>query len=236
MKRCGQTHGRDLQYTGTAQHNSRIHQVRCFYDEKDGTRPAPEVGEEQEGEGRIMDAFNKSIAYISNKFPDAKDGLARPVEAGEHHQLLKLPGGGFGRANFSGPGTNLKKRLRPPKAQARSGVDRVAENHDMDYYLGRTENDIRTADRKMIRNLAKVKDSRFNIGPAYAGISSKMKLEDYGLMKKDKFISTDPRDPMTTKRARRRQRQLAQEGLGLTPSEMLLKSLNKKKKKKKRRY
>ena len=55
-------------------------------------------------------------------------------------------------------------------------------------------------------------------------------------MKKDKFISTDPRDPMTTKRARRRQRQLAQEGLGLTPSEMLLKSLNKKKKKKKRRY
>ena len=66
MKRCGQTHGRDLQYTGTAQHNSRIHQVRCFYDEKDGTRPAPEVGEEQEGEGRIMDAFNKSIAYISS--------------------------------------------------------------------------------------------------------------------------------------------------------------------------
>ena len=73
MKRCGQTHGRDLQYTGTAQHNSRIHQVRCFYDEKDGTRPAPEVGEEQEGEGRIMDAFNKSIAYISNKFPGIID-------------------------------------------------------------------------------------------------------------------------------------------------------------------
>ncbi len=230
MIRCSQNHGRDLPYTGSAQHNTRIHQVRCFYQVADPTRPPPEHGE-QEGEGILSNIS----ATISNAFPSNKDGLARPVEPGEHHQLLKLPKGGWGRANYSGPGTNLKKRLKPPQAQPRSHVDRIAMKHDVDYLTARTEQDIRRADQRMLRNLERSHDSKFNVIPAKMGIASKVKLEDAGLMKKDKFISDEPADPLTMKRGKRVQRALAQEGLGLTPSELLVRSLKKKKKGKKKK-
>lgn len=230
IQRCNQQHGRDLSYTGSAQHNNRIHQVRCFYQEVDSTRPPPEHGE-QGGEGLLSDI----AAKVSNAFPSNKDGLARNVESGEHHQLLKLPKGGWGRANYSGPGTNLQRRLKPPHAQPRSHVDRIAMKHDVDYLTAKTEKDIRQADQRMVRNLDRSRDSKYNVIPARLGIASKIKLEDAGLMKKDKFISDTPPDPTTLKRGKRVQRALAQEGLGLTPSQLLLRSLKKKKKKKKRR-
>ena len=236
MRRCYQSHGRDLNYTDTANHNSRAKMVACFYNEQDGNKPALEVGEPQEGEG-LMSTFNRGLAAISNKMPSNKDGLARPVEPGEHHQILKLPGGGYGRSNYSGPGSNLRVRLKPPRAMARSGVDLVAEKHDVDYYLGNNPKDFRRADVAFLKNIRKVKDSRFNKIPAAAGIGAKIAGEETGIISKTAFISDDPRDPLTTKRARRRQKQLAQQGLGCeeSPADMLLKSLKKKKKRRKRR-
>lgn len=237
MRRCYQSHGRDLNYTDTANHNSRAKMVACFYDEQDGDKPAPEVGEPQEGEG-IMSAFNKGLAKISNAFPSNKDGLARRIYPGEHHAILKLPGGGVGRANYCGPGSRLDIRMKPPKAVPRTPADKVCEKHDLDYLFSKDEKSVRRADSRMIRNLSRIKDSRLNIMPSKKIIQAKMKAEDFGLLSKTKFISDEPVDGLTLKRAKRRQRQLTQQGFGCeeSPAEMLLKSLKKKKKRRKRRY
>ena len=249
MRRCYISRGRDLSYTDSARHNTRERMVECFYNQEDGTRPPLEVGEPQEGEGLIT-AFNRGIANLSNAFPSNKDGLARPIQPGENHAVLKLPGGGVGRANFCGPGTRLDVRLKPPKAVARTPVDKVCEKHDLDYLVAQSSSDVRRADSRMIRNLSRVRDSRLNILPSKKAIQAKMKAEDYGLLSKTKFISGDPVGPVTLKRAKRRQRQLAQQGLGFwagqewmenqprpvfgcdeSPSELLLRSLKRKKKK-----
>ena len=232
MRRCHIQHGRDLNYTDTRNHNSRTHMVKCFFDEMDSTRPPTEVGEpaDQEGEG-IKDAFNRGLAYLSNKFPSNSDGLARPVMPGEHHAILKLKSG-VGRANFCGPGTRLDVRLKPPKAVPRTEVDKICEKHDIDYLFSKNSSDVRRADQKMIRNLDKAKDARINVLTSKLPIQAKMKAEDYGVLSKTKFISDKPVDSATLSRARRRRKELEQEGLGeMSPAEMLLKSLKKKKRK-----
>lgn len=235
MRRCYQAHGRDLNYTGSARHNSRKRMVDCFFGDEDSTRPAPEVGEPQEGEG-VIDAFNRGMARLSNAFPSNKDGLARPLQPGEHHAIMKLPGGGVGRANYCGPGSRLDIRLKPPKAVPRTPVDKICEKHDIDYLFSKTPADVRRSDVKMIKNLSRVKDSRLNIYPSKLGIQAKMKAENFGLLSKTQFISDKPVDVMTLKRARRRQKQLQQQGLGnLSPAEMLLKSLKIKRKRRKRK-
>ncbi len=227
MRRCHITHGRDLNYTDTRSHNTRQKMVSCFFDEMDSTRPAPQVGEpvvEQAGEG-LLDVFNKGLARLSNAFPSNKDGLARPLQPGEHHAILKLKSG-VGRANYCGPGSRLDTRLRPPKAVPRTEVDKVCEKHDIDYLFSKNSSDVRRADQKMIRNLSKAKDARINVLTSKLPIQAKMKAEDYSLLSKTKFISDKPVDSATLRRARRRQKELEQEGLGkLTPAEMLLKSL-----------
>ena len=87
----------------------------------------------------------------------------------------------------------LTAHSRPPQAdlpRRKQGrhVDRIAMKHDVDYLTARTEQDIRRADQRMLRNLGRSRDSKFNVIPAKMGIASKVKLEDAGLMKKDKFI------------------------------------------------
>ena len=148
---------------------------------------------EQKGSG-FRSRLSQILADVSNKFPDS-DKNARPISPGEHHQLLKLRNNRFGRANYSGPGTRVAKRVRrgdPPRTE----VDKVAQAHDIRYALSRgenTEQSVREADTKMIDKLNEIQknktDSRFNIIPAKLAISAKIKAEDFGVLSRKKFIS-----------------------------------------------
>lgn len=140
-------------------------------------------------------AVERIAADVSNVFPDS-DLNARPIYPGEHHQLLKLPNKKFGRANYSGPGTRIVKRLErgdPPRTE----VDQVAQAHDIRYSLASGTDDVRKADNKMLRSLERLKreklDKSFNILPAMAGISGKVAAENFGLLGREAFIDTSSR-------------------------------------------
>ncbi len=138
-------------------------------------------------------AVERVAADVSNIFPDS-DENARPIFPGEHHQLFKLPNKKFGRANYSGPGTRIIKRLKrgdPPRVP----VDQVAQAHDIRYGLAEGGDDVRKADQKMLRSLERLKrektDSKFNIDPAMLGIRGKVAAEDFGMLSREAFISKD---------------------------------------------
>lgn len=179
--------------------------------------------------------LSQALAYVSNKFPDS-DINARPVDPGEHHQILKLKSGKYGRANYSGPGTNIIKRTKrndPP----RTPVDEVAQAHDLRYSLSTNTDDVRVADRKMLSSLDRLQntrgDSKINIYPAKAGIRTKVLAEDFNLLSKSKFI--DPERPSLSdqKILQAKLDQLEMKGLGI-PGQKLLKKYQRKVKNKKK--
>ena len=144
--------------------------------------------------------------------PNARSGFP-----GEKHQILKLPSGQLGVANYSGPQTSVVKRIRrkdPPRTQ----TDKVAQAHDLRYMLNK---DVRQADIKMVNKLSEIQrentDSRFNTIPAKTAIQAKMKLEDLGLLSASAFneinkLSTDDRELLKDKLD-----ELEQEGYGKGP-------------------
>ena len=259
ISRCGVSVNRDINLTRDYSDWPRWKQMNCqiegranyqYYDTKqEEQKSAPAVLDEMEiieekenlqGSGFFSSKLSKIMADVSNKFPDS-DANARPIFPGEHHQLLKLRNKRFGRANFSGPGTRIAKRVQrgdPP----RSEVDKIAQAHDIRYALARGVNvelKVREADTKMINKLNEAQkkgtDSKFNILPAKAGIKLKMKAEDYGIMSKKKFIcDTDP-SPSDQRILQSKLNELEQEGYGNDiPGQKLLKKYQRKVKNKKK--
>ncbi len=89
------------------------------------------------------------IDSIANKVLSNKHNIALP---GKRHQIIYLPDGTLNSARYSGPGTNLKLRIKRGD-QPVSSVDKSAEGHDLRYATASTDADIRTADNKMIQVL-----------------------------------------------------------------------------------
>lgn len=199
--------------------------------------------------GGWKDTIYSGLAKVSNAFPDA-DENARPIYPGELHAIGTCKGKPC-RSNFTGPGTQVAKRLRreprgtehpwmagdPP----RNYTDIVSRRHDMEYGLAETPTQIRAADKRMLASLKKARsqklDSRLNTGPAYAGIASKVAAEDFGLLSKGAFIDDERPSEADKALFETELSKMSQHGYG-RPGEKLLKHLSKhvlKSKKKKRR-
>ncbi len=138
-------------------------------------------------------------AKVSNLFPDS-DENAREIFPGEYHAIVKLPNGKYGRANYSGAGTHIVKRLKrlggdPPRVMS----DKVSQAHDIRYALAqqalKPTDAVRDADEKYVDKMRQLGreglDSSVNIQPAMRTIQAKMKAEDWSLMSRDKFIDTN---------------------------------------------
>jgi hypothetical protein len=97
---------------------------------------------------------------------------------------------GFRFGKFIGPGTDVYGRLRK-NIKPVSKTDETAKLHDIMFSLAETPNDVRTADLRMIRNLNRIQknkeDYKFNIYMGKLPIKAKMKLEDWGVIKKGSF-------------------------------------------------
>ncbi len=160
--------------------------------------------EEQKGTGvidfvsRATKKFKRGAetlaAAVSNAFPDA-DKNARPIYPGEHHAIGRLPGGKYARMSYTGPGTQIVKRLKrgdPPRVMS----DKVSKAHDIRYSLANDEDDVRSADQKMVRKLKQLQrdnlDNIVNIQPAMKGIQGKMALENFSLLDRNKFVDYKP--------------------------------------------
>ena len=99
---------------------------------------------------------------------------------GEKHMIIYLPDGTYSPAIYAGPGTQLLTRLKRGDKPL-SYVDTVSQAHDIRYGLAQTEADVRTADNKMVQQIAQGrrtgKDSNFNLNQADL-IKAKILLED----------------------------------------------------------
>lgn len=123
-----------------------------------------------------------------------------PPPTKETHGILWVPGRGFERANYMGPGTNITTRLRKG-IEGKTPVDEVSRLHDIEYTLAsslaRNEKEHaqfgRQADERMIRNGWKAykegKESLFNTVEGVGLIKAKTLLEDWGILSKTKFLS-----------------------------------------------
>jgi len=119
---------------------------------------------------------------------------------GENHGVLWVPGKGFERASYMGPGTNIFARLRRGD-KGKTPIDEISKLHDIDYTLAsgtsQTEEEQarkgREADDRMIKNgwnaYRSGKESLFNLTEGAGLIKAKTWLEDWGLLSKTKFLS-----------------------------------------------
>ena len=111
------------------------------------------------------------------------------LNEGEVHAVLYTKDG-FRGSSFTGPHTRVIENLKNDKKPI-SEVDRISKYHDIRYMLSETPEDIREADKHMIRRLKKSYDDgsdyRYNIAMGYIPIKAKMKAEDLGLMPKGSF-------------------------------------------------
>ena len=110
----------------------------------------------------------------------------RPGFPGEHHAILQVPEGWFGRANFMGPGTALYQRLErgdPPRTDS----DRASRAHDIRYALASTPAEVATADHRLVEVLQKIRargsDTWYNTTLGEVPIRAKIFAESHGLLK-----------------------------------------------------
>ena len=106
------------------------------------------------------------IDIIANRVLSTKHNIALP---NEKHQIIYLSDGTYNSARYSGPGTSLSTRIKRGDVPL-SYVDKTAQAHDLRYGLANNNQDIRTADVRMVQSLTKARanklDSNFNINQA----------------------------------------------------------------------
>lgn len=171
----------------------------------------------------------KNLIALHDKYPNKTR-----LNPGEKHAPLNFGKGRIGWANYMGPGTKLLKRLNRGD-KPRSFADKVSQRHDIDYSLSRDASDIRKADSRMLKSLARGKrenlDTKWNLNIGTAGIGTKKLLEDVDLLRKDAFLGR----PMNQKILRDKRAELEMQGFG--PGDVLkakiIKALRRAKNKKK---
>ncbi len=148
-------------------------------------------------------AKSKPRQVISNVRPTQKTKKTSEPKLfqGEHHGLLWVPGKGFERANFMGPGTQIIPRLQRGD-KGKTAIDQISRLHDIDYALASNSGAsveeqgrmVREADDRMIRtgwNAYKAgKENLFNLAEGAGLIKAKTLLEDWGILSKTKFLSS----------------------------------------------
>ena len=99
---------------------------------------------------------------------------------------------GFRFGKFIGPGTDVFGGIKT-KAVPVSGTDKTAKLHDINYTLSQNVGDVRAADLRMIKKLEQLQrdksDYKFNTYMGSLPIKTKMKLEDWGIIRKGAFSS-----------------------------------------------
>lgn len=154
-----------------------------------------EKGEPRGRRKRVADEPKKEVSR-------KKETKTKPLGSGsssENHGILWVPGKGFERANYMGPGTDLFGRLER-KDQGKTAIDQISKLHDIDYTLAsglardeKEQGDLgRAADERMIRNGWKAfkegKENAFNFVEGAGLIKAKNFLEDWGIISKTKFL------------------------------------------------
>jgi len=145
----------------------------------------------------ISEARKKAL---TRKRVRAKGQKEPKLFEGENHGVLWVPGKGFERANYMGPGTNVFARLQR-KDTGKTPIDEISKLHDIDYTLAsgtsQTEQEqitkMREADNRMIANGWKAyksgKENLFNLTEGAGLIKAKTWLEDWGLLPSTQFLS-----------------------------------------------
>jgi hypothetical protein len=156
--------------------------------------------------------LNKGISKTLNAIPDS-DSNARPGFPGERHAILKLKNGLPGIANYMGPGTHITERIErgdPPRTLS----DKTAQAHDLRYQSAKVPNDIRDADRTMLKALKRIKknnsDSLTNILQGDRLIRLKMALLPKQAFGDLKNAAARKMTPLMTQKLK----QLTQQGFG----------------------
>ena len=164
-----------------------------------------------------------------NLLPD-RDETAAPGFVGERHQILFKDGKLTQPmiANYSGPFTKTMKRLKRGD-KGRTGVDKAAKRHDIDYLLAKNAQNITSADMRFLKKLDSLEksggDSKLNIIPARAGIKTKQWLENKRLLSRDKFGKlTGITDEEDLKFVQKQLEDLQLQGFGLPGARLKIKS------------
>jgi hypothetical protein len=151
-----------------------------------------EVGSNINAVSEIMDGnvsqknIDQIVSSVIDIFKFGKALAEPPRFQGEKHGVLRLSDGSYKKAAFMGPSTNVVERLRLGGDFARplTEVDKISFRHDLDYYAVKEPGDIRAADERMLKSVAKSKaegsDHPFNLTQAQL-IAFKTKLEDMGV-------------------------------------------------------
>jgi hypothetical protein len=141
--------------------------------------------------------------------------------------------------NYLGPNTNVRTRLikkvkpLPPTRGMTKSADEIGYLHDLEFGTARKVGDLRPADRRFIRNLKKLRKEgapRFNTDIGIKGIQLKNRLEDTGIIRKDKFFNPLKEDDPVRQIAEREKKRLEQKGYG--PGELLRKKIERQLRKK----
>ena len=142
------------------------------------------------------------------------------IRKGEYHvpQIHK------GKLTFSetcGPGTEILDRIKKHGTKTRTKSSKVCMAHDLAYTLSKNRKDSRLADIKMVEALTRLQknkaDHGWNTTSAKMGIQAKMKAEDWGLLKPERFTDYDHHktlSPEDRKLAEDTLAQLRKEGYG----------------------
>ena len=140
-------------------------------------------------------------------------GETRPSFPGEKHVYMKTDAG-LVRSNWAGPGTNVGARLTRGDLPINE-VDRISKAHDLRYALANDYDEVRSADRKMVAALDRVKDKDMHTRAAKALIKAKMGLENARIVKKGFFAQHGSEtDPVAIQKLKTALAPLEQEGLG----------------------
>jgi hypothetical protein len=125
--------------------------------------------------------------------------LGDDLEEGEVHPPVYTKEG-WSKPRWLGPGSDFETKIRKGLEPV-TPVDRVARVHDARYSRVMSASDVRDADKHMVRRLKEMwknkEDYKINLIIAGLPIMAKMKLEDAGIFKADKFAPYDvpPEDP-----------------------------------------
>ena len=144
--------------------------------------------------------------------------------------MIYLSDGTYNPAVYSGPGTNLSTRIKRGD-QPLSYVDKTAEAHDLRYALANNNQDIRTADLRMVQSLKKARasklDSNFNLNQAEL-IRLKILLEKAGAKPEwFKSYGRASETPSDITMYESKLKELEQQGFGMSHAGIHLKHLKK---------
>jgi len=151
---------------------------------------------------------------------------AMPMFEGEKHPPLRTKVNGKWKTSFGnylGPGTRHDIRILRRQPDGSIGdkpvnrADRAAMGHDLRLALAENEQQARAADEKFVKVMKRLeREGEPKMNTTWRKIiQSKMKMEDRGLLRKDKYYTPYPKSrPGLREIAKRKVRELDQQGYG----------------------